>query len=355
MSISGRFWLPGPVDVDADVASRMTAPVIGHRGPAGVALASRVQTGLRELFGTTRPVLLTTGSATAMMEAGIRSGVEDRLLAVVGGTFGERFARIAEACDKEVVRLHVPRGEALDPQRLREMLDGPPVDAVSLVHVETSTGAVAPIADLIAELRQAWDPIIIIDAVGSLGGMPVLPGGWDADFVVAASHKALALPPGLAFGVASRRLLARAKTLDDRGLYLDVLALHDAAQEGVFPQTPALPVVHALDAQLTRIAHEGITARWQRHAALGATMAAWADSRRDLAILSPPAFRADTVSTLVLAERSAKQLVETLAAANWQVGIGLGDEQDREFRIGHMGDATPDQLTTLLDTLDEVL
>jgi aspartate aminotransferase-like enzyme len=290
-----------------------------------------------------------------MMEAGIRCGVEERLLAVVGGAFGERFARIAESCDREVVRLHVPRGEALDPATLREMLDGPPVDAVSLVHVETSTGAVAPIADLIAELRQAWDPIIIVDAVGSFGGMPVLPARWDADFVVAASHKALALPPGLAFGMASRRYLARAKGLEGRGFYLDALMLHEAAKSGVFPQTPALPVAHALEAQLERIDAEGLAVRWRRHTEMREVMERWVATRTDVDLLAPPRFRADTVSTLVLADRSARKVIADLAAARWQVGSGLGDEHDREVRIGHMGDASPDQLDQLLKAIEEVL
>lgn len=355
MSLAGRCWLPGPVDVDPDIAAAMTAPTIGHRSAAGRALAGRVQAGLQHLFGTSEPVLLATGSATAMMEAGIRSGVRERLLAIVGGTFGERFAQIAEACDREVVRLHVPRGEAIDRRRLAAMLDGPPVDAVSLVHVETSTGAVAPIAELVTDLRRAWDPLIIVDAVGSFGGMPVLPTRWDVDFTIAASQKAMGLPPGLAFGVASRRFLARARTLDDRGLYLDPLALHAAAARGEFTQTPALPVVHALAAQLARIAVEGIEARWQRHAAMGQLIAAWSDARDDVTLLAPPAFRAPTVSTLVVQGRSASGVVAALAAAGWQVGDGLGDPDDREFRIGHLGDPTVAQLDALLRGIEEVL
>src|SRR5690606_6433994 len=175
MSVSGRFWLPGPVEVDPDVMAAMSRPVIGHRTVAGHSLAERVQRGLKQLFNTDRPVILATCSATGLMESAIRSGVRERLLAVVSGTFGERFAQIAERCGKEVVRLHVPRGSALEVEQLEPMLDGPPIDAVSLVHVETSTGAVAPIAELLPVFDRLGDVVTIIDAVGSLGGMAVDP------------------------------------------------------------------------------------------------------------------------------------------------------------------------------------
>src|SRR5690606_36670065 len=109
----------------------MLSPVIGHRTRAGHLLAELIQHGLKRMFDVDRPVIVATCSATGLMESAIRSGVRQRLLAVVSGTFGERFARIAELCGKEVIRLYVPRGQSLKPAQLELMLDGPPVDAVS--------------------------------------------------------------------------------------------------------------------------------------------------------------------------------------------------------------------------------
>lgn len=353
MSVSGRFWLPGPVEVAPSVLEAMTAPMHGHRTVAGHALAERLQRGLRQVFHTDRPVLLATASATGMMEAAIRSGVRDRLLAIVSGTFGERFAQIAERCDREVIRVHVPRGEAMQPDQLAELLDGPRVDAVSMVHVETSTGSLAPVRELIATVRGHGDALTIVDAVGSVGAMPVDPAGWDADLVIGASQKGIAAPPGLAFAVASDRFLDRARQTGDRGLYLDIVELHQAAAEARFPQTPALPVCFALDRQLERILDDDLDARFARHRAMRERIEQWTMREAEFTLMAPSGRRADTVSALVLPEgTSAATLVSDLAADGFAIAPGLDDDFDRLIRIGHMGEGTPDQLDHLLATLD---
>ncbi len=353
MSASGRFWLPGPVELDPAVTAALGRPVFGHRTVAGHAIAERIQHGLRRVFATERPVLMTAGSATAMMEAAVRGAVRQRLLAVVSGSFGERFARIAEACGLEVTRLHVPRGRVLQPGELEAMLDGPPFDALSMVHVETSTGAVADVAALSAIARRRDDVVTIVDAVGSLGGMPVDPEGWDADFVIGAPQKALAAPAGLAFAVASDRYLERARTIGDRGLYLDPVALHADAEQCRFPQTPPVPVIHALDCQLERILAAPLAQRFARHRALRERVEHWDLHEDAVRLLAPPGARADTVSVLALAEgRSARTLVADLAHDGYQVAPGHDDPEDRLVRIGHMGEATIDQLEALLAAID---
>ncbi len=353
MTVSGRFWLPGPVEVDADVLAAMGRPMIGHRTVAGHALAERLQHGLRHVFHTDRPVLLTTGSATAMMEAAVRGAVRDRLLAIVSGTFGERFAQIAERADREVVRLHVPRGMALEPAQLEAMLDGPAIDAVSMVHVETSTGALAPVAELIATCRALPDVVTIVDAVASVGAMPVDPAGWDADVVIGGSQKGLACPPGLAFAVVSDRFLTRATEVPDRGLYLDAVALHHDAAGARFPQTPALPIAYALDRQLERILEGDLDARFARHRAMREHLEQWDMVRDDVALMAPVGRRADTVSVLRLPEGiSAPTLVADLASDGYQVAPGLDHDFDHAIRIGHMGEGSVDQLEHLLAAID---
>ncbi|MEP6590862.1 MAG: aminotransferase class V-fold PLP-dependent enzyme [Gemmatimonadota bacterium] len=352
MTLTGRYFIPGPVEVSPVVMQAMMHPMLAHRGPDGEALVARIQPGLQSLFATTRPVMLATASATGMMEAAIRSGVRDTLLAVVSGTFGERFATIAERCGKEVVRLHVPRGAVLEPELLARMLDGPTVDAVSLVHCETSTGALAPIDLLLPLLSRLHDVVTMVDAVASIGGSPVRTDEWQPDFIFTGSQKAMGLPPGLAFAVASDRFLARAAELDDRGLYLDVLTLHQAAVAGRFPNTPVLPVVNALATQLDRIAAEGLSARWARHRALRERVEAWVAAHDHCDLLAAAGRRADTVSALQLrAGRSALTIAAELAQLGWQVATGIDQDADRLIRIGHMGDLLPEQLDPLFELL----
>lgn len=349
MTLSGRFFVPGPVEVDAEVAQAMLRPMMGHRGPEARALVGRLQPGLQSLFGTHRPVMLATGSATAMMEAGIRSGVRETVLCVVSGIFGERFANVAERCDKQVIRLHVPRGAVLEADALGRMLDGPPIDAVTMVHSETSTGALAPVAELLARLRQVDDIVTIVDAVTSVGGMAIETDRWGADFLFTGSQKALGLPPGLAFAVASERFLERARGIDDRGFYLDVVDLLRAAQESRFPQTPALSVVYALETQLGRIAREGLPARFARHRAMREQVEAWVARHGRCGILAPAGRRSDTVTALTLRpDLSATAVARTLAADGWQVAVGIEPDEERLIRIGHMGDLQPEQLDRLL-------
>ena len=356
MTLSGRFFNPGPVEVDSDVAQAMLRPMIGHRGPEARALVGRLQPGLRALFGTERPVMLATGSATAMMEAAIRSGVRDQVLCIVSGTFGERFAEIAQRCDKQVIRLHVAPGSVLEPDVLEAMLDGPPVDAVTMVHSETSTGALAPVELLIARWRQRGDVMTIVDAVSSVGGIAIETDRWGADFLFTGSQKAIGLPPGLAFGVASARFVDRARTIDDRGCYLDVLDLLRAAEESRFPQTPALPVVYALEAQLERIAREGLAARFARHRAMRERVEAWVTGHDRCRIFAPPGRRSDTVTALVLRpDLPATVVAQALATRGWQVAVGIGELEDRLIRIGHMGDLLPEQLDRLLAAIEPLL
>lgn len=352
MSLTGRYFIPGPVEVSPAVMEAMMRPMCAHRGPEGEALVALVQPGLQALFGTQRPVLLATGSATALMEAAVRSGVRDTLLAVVGGTFGERFASIAERCGKEVIRLHVPRGAVLEPELLAAMLNGAPFDAVSLVHCETSTGALAPIEQLLPLLRRLDDVVTLVDVVTTVAGTPVHTDAWRPDFIFTGSQKAIGIPPGLSFAVASDRFLQRAAELDDRGFYLDVVALHDAARHSRFPNTPALPVMYALATQLDRIAGEGLDVRWARHRAMRERVESWVAGHELCTLSAPSGRRADTVSALRLRPgRSARTIAAELATLGWQVAIGLEEDEDTMIRIGHMGDLLPEQLDPLFDVL----
>lgn len=201
------------------------AVTAGPSAPSEAELLARLERPLRHLFRTTRPVLLAEAAASGMMEAAVRNGVHERMLAVVGGPEGEAFARVAEACGKEVVRAFVRPGEAIQAHHLSRFLEGPGVDAVALAHVEPASGAVAPLAELARIARAADDVLIFVDARFSLGAEPVEFDVWQLDFVFAGDGGPLGLPPGLSLAAASKRLMSRAATLDDRGWYFDLARL----------------------------------------------------------------------------------------------------------------------------------
>ena len=352
----GRFFLPGPTDVHPEVLAAMQRPMIGHRSGAMEQLLAGFEPSLGALFRTSHPVLVGTASATGFMEMAVRNGVRHRALSLVNGAFSERFANLVRACGKECIRLDVPHGCAVEPDMLRDALRRTPVDAVTLVHSETSTGVLQDVEALAAVVHEFDDVLVLVDAVTSLAGCPVETDRWRLDFALTGSQKALALPPGLAFGAASERMLERAKSLPNRGLYFDLVSFLEATTKHQPTNTPAIPLLYALQIQLARIEREGgVEARWRRHDAMRRRVEDWS-AERGVAYLPREGRRSWTVSCLKVPEgTSAKQIVSALKQAGWTIGSGYGSLKESTIRIGHMGDHTVAALDELLALLDGLM
>jgi predicted phosphoserine aminotransferase len=358
----GRFFLPGPTEVLPEVLRAQERAMIGHRGPATEALLGSLDAPLRAVFRTASPVMIAATSATGFMEAAIRNGVRRRVLCLVNGAFSDRFAKIAAACGKEVVKGEVPWGEAFEPDHVARLLEASGADAVTLVHSETSTGVLSPVGDIAEVVRTRPDVLLLVDAVTSLGGSPVETDAWGLDFVLTGSQKALALPPGLALGVASVRMLERAKTLPNRGVYLDLVPYDEQIRKRQTPYTPALSLLFALEAQLARIAASGgIEARWRRHAEMRERTERWVAERgAELGVgyLPRQLRRSWTVSCLKVpggGPASGGAVAKAMEARGFTIGAGYGQLKDSTIRIGHMGDHTVAGLEALLAALAEVL
>jgi len=352
----GKFFLPGPTDVHPDVLAAQLRPMIGHRSGAMEQLLQKMAPQLQALARTTRTVLIGSNSATGFMEMAVRNGVRRRALSIVNGAFSERFAHLVTAVGKECVRLEVPLGEAVEPDQLRAALKRTPVDAVTVVHSETSTGVLQDVAALAQVAREFDDVLFLVDAVTSMAGSPVEPDGWGFDFTFTGSQKALALPPGLALGVASPRMLERSKTLPDRGLYFDLPSFDQAMSKFQPTNTPAISLLFALDRQLDRIAADGgIEGRWRRHEAMRQTVERWAQAE-GIAYLPREGRRSWTVSCLKLpAGKSAKDVVGKLKVEGWTIGSGYGAVKDSTIRIGHMGDHSVAAVEELLPLVRKAL
>lgn len=329
-----------------------------HRGPEMKELLARVHPRLQPLLGTSRPVYIASGAATAMMEAAVRCATRKRVLSLVSGAFGERFARIAELCGRDVTRVTVPAGEVVTPEQLALALEHGNYDAVTVVHAETSTGVMTDIASLAALTRGRPDTLLLVDAVSSTGGVHVECDAWGVDVALFASQKALACPPGLAFAWCSARALERARTISDRGMYLDLVKYDEFWQKGETLGTPAISVLYALDAQLEAIEREGLAARFERHEAMRALVEKWvaAARARDLpvAILAERGSRAPTVTCLKY-EGDCAALLERLRARGYVIGGGYGALAQSTMRIGHMGDHTVRATEKLLAALEEAM
>lgn len=356
----GRFFLPGPTEVHPDVLAAQNRPLISHRGPEMDRLWEGLQAGLRSVLATDRPVWISTSSATALMEAGVRSSGAVRVLCLVEGAFSQRFARIASRSGLTIETVEVPWGDAHDPVRVGEAVKAVEPELVTMVHSETSTGVLHPVPDLIEAIRSHGDPLIVVDTVSSAGGVAVEPDRWGVDLLLTGSQKAFALPPGLAFAVASERMVERARANTSAGLYLDVSAHYEALASGKALTTPAVTLLYALEEQLRRIAAEGVTRRFQRHAEMAALCHRWAERHaRDGASVRLSAaapHRSPTVTVLRLTDhRDSASVMTRLAPSGYRIASGYGKWRNDHLRIGHMGDHTPAGLEGLLSALDEAL
>lgn len=355
----GQFFLPGPTEVHPEVLAAMTRPMIAHRGRGMVDLLAGLEEPLQRLFCTERRVLVGTCAATGFMEMAARCGVRQRALSLVGGAFGERFAAITQACGNDVVRLDVPLGRTVEADMLHDALRRTEIDAVTLVHSETSSGALAPLAGLAEAVLEFEDVMLLVDGVTSVGGSPVETDALQLDFIFTGSQKALALPPGLALGVASERLLERAKTVPNRGGYLDLLAYEAAFAERQPTNTPAISLLYALEAQLARIERDGgMDARWKRHEAMRHAVEEWTAGRGgELGFRYVPdeGRRSWTLSCLEVPDgKSGRDIAQAVGRRGWTIGSGYGTLKQKTIRIGHMGDHTVERLQELLVVIEEV-
>ena len=364
MSDFGTFFLPGPTEVRREVLEAMLAPMLPHRGAVFEALFARIQDGLRPIFRTTRPVYVSSSSATGLMEAAIRCAAPGPILSMVNGAFSERFANIARACGRET---HVVGGDwhhAVPLDVVERALREQKFAAITVVHSETSTGTLTSLPEL-AALAHEYGVAVLVDSVTGLAGVPVETDAWDLDFVLTGSQKALALPPGLAFGVASKRYIEQAAKATARGLYFDMVEFEEFVHKNQTPSTPAISLLYATAVQCEHIARETIEVRWARHAEMAEMTHTWVgrlreDTGQAFCVYAPEHARSGTVTAIALpATLKGDDIVKGVAQRGFVIGSGYGKLKSSTFRIGHMGDHTPDRLALCLeataDTIHELL
>lgn len=357
----GTFFLPGPTEVRPEILQAMTRPMIPHRGRDFERLFARVHEGLRDLFRTRQPVLVSSSSATGLMEASVRCAPPGAVLSLVNGAFSERYANIAERCGRETDVIDVPWGEVVPLERVEARLRDRRYAAVTVVHSETSTGALTDVRG-VTELARRHGALCLVDSVTGVGGAPLDFDGWEMDFVLTGSQKAFALPPGLAFGAASADYVRQAAAAPARGVYFDVVEFVRSAERNQTPNTPAISLLYAVEAQVERIAAEGgAEARWQRHREMAELTWRWVSRLADrfgdgYRVLAAEGERSPTVTTVTLpATVESAALVAAVAARGYVIGGGYGRLRDTTFRIGHMGDHTVDGLAGCLSAVEDAL
>ena len=342
----------------------MATETLGHLDPQFLALLDEVNQGLRLLFGTDNPTTFpVSGTGSAGMEAALVNLLEPGDTAIVGvkGVFGTRLAEMARRQGAKVVTVEGKWGRPLDPARLIQAhREHPGARLLALVHAETSTGVRQSLAEVGGALRDT-ETLFVVDAVTSLGGMPVEVDRVGIDVCYAGTQKCLGVPPGLAPITFSKRAMdrVRARERPISSWYLDVnLIAGYLGSERRYHHTAPINLIYALYEALAQIQEEGFEARCQRHEAVGRRLQAELDDRGFESFSDPPAARLPQLTAVGLpGDRDEGPLRRKLLEEHGiEVGGGLGPARGRIWRIGLMGHgARHEVVDRLLAAVDEVL
>lgn len=355
-----RLFIPGPTDVLPQVLQAQTAPMIGHRSDEFEALFAKVQKQLRALFYTDSRVYVVAASGSGLHEAAIRNAVQNRVVNFINGAFSKRWHAVSQGCDKEAIAVNLEWNTAVKPAQvkagLEQALADGPVDAITVVHNETSTGVTSPVGEIAQAVRDVSpDTLVLVDAVSSFSGTRIPFDEWGLDVCLTSSQKALALPPGLSFCAVHDRVLERAEDVRGRGWYFDFLNLEKSLKKNTTPSTPAISLMRSLSVQLDRIFAEGPENRFARHAHLAAMTHEWAEDH-GFNLMAEAGYRSPTV-TNVENNRGVDigDLNAHLGRSEMEISNGYGEYKGKAFRIAHMGEATQADMERLFGAMHEYL
>jgi aspartate aminotransferase-like enzyme len=350
--------IPGPTPVPPKVLEACARPMINHRGAEFAAILDRVTKRVKEVFLTQNDVFILTTSGTGVMETAVVNSLSpgDRVLAICGGAFGDRFANIAKTYGADVSRLDVEWGKAADPGDVRRALAADPaIKAVLIVHNETSTGVTNPL-EQIAKVVREFDKLLLVDAISSLSAIPVRTDDWGLDFVVTASQKGWMVPPALAMvSVSPRAWEAHAKAKMPR-YYFDVATAKDYLERGQTPWTPAVSVFYGLDLALGMMAQEGLENIFARHRRIGQFTRDGAKSL-GLKLFADERFASDTVTAIKVPEGVDGKALGKLCLDEYDLVMAGGQAKlaGKIFRIGHLGFVSEEDIQAALDVLAKAL
>jgi alanine-glyoxylate transaminase/serine-glyoxylate transaminase/serine-pyruvate transaminase len=336
----------------------MANPVLSHLDPEMMRVLDEVRRSLGGVFGAAEDAFsfAVSGTGTAGMETAVANVTAPgaRVLVVVTGYFGQRLAEIFTRYGAEVARVETEWGRACDPAAVERALSDSPADIVAMVHAETSTGVLNPLADVM-RIAAAHGALTVVDAVTSLGAMPVDTAGRRVDVCYSCSQKGLGAPSGLAPVSFSAR--ARASRVPSRSFYLDVALLEDYWLHRKYHHTLSAPLMYALAESLAAIEEEGLEARYARHRRHHDALAAGLTAL-GLSLLPPEGERLWTLNAVRVPTGVDEAAIrrDLLTTFNMEIGAGLGPLAGRIWRVGLMGaGSTLANVLLFLTALERVL
>ena len=348
---------PGPTPAPPEVLAAIAQPVIHHRGPDYRELYARVLARLREVFRTEQEVLLFGGSGSGAMESAVANlcSPGDPVLVVSAGYFGERWAALANAYGVELDHLRYSWGEIPSAADVAVRLREREAAALFFTHSETSTGVVSDPQPFAAVAREAG-AISVIDAISSLGAVPLETDAWGLDVVASGAQKALMTPPGIALASVSAAAWERSTTATSPRYYFDWERTRKGQATLDAPVTPPVSLVAGLNVALGILLDEGLEPAFERHVRLGRAC------REGLKAMGLELFSPDDDSSAVVTAARAPEGVdanELVLLLRDRHGVtlapGQGELKGKIFRIGHIGYFDVFDITTALAAVELAL
>ncbi len=355
-----KLHIPGPVEVSDKTFRAFSSPMIGHRGQGFKDLYAKIQPQLQTLLGTRQLVYLSTSSAWGVMEGAIRNLVTKKVLCCMCGAFSDKWLDVSRRCGKAADGLQAEWGSPISAAAIDAKLATGEFDALTLIHNETSTGVMSPLAEIAALKRKYPDVMFIVDAVSSLSAVPMDFDSLGIDVLLAGTQKAFAMPPGLAVFTCSPATLAKAATVKDRGYYFDFVEFQKNAEGQMTPSTPSIGHVYALASKLEDFFAEGLSARYDRHLNLARLTRGWA-AKHGFTLFPEAGFESVTLTCVNNGAKPGGRVVDTgklqklVKDQGFLIDGGYGKIKGTTFRLSSMGDETEATMNQLYAALDQAM
>jgi len=354
------LMIPGPTNVDPAVLRALSKPTLSHTDPEFVKIFKESLNNLKKVFMTHNEAFVIAGSGTLALEMAIANIIEpgDKILNTVSGFFGQYFVEISKAHGALPKVLEAPWGKSIKPDQVKNALKEGDYKAVTVTHVETSTGVMNPIKEIGEIVKEYSNAFYIVDAVCSLGGMEVRVDDWNIDVCASGSQKCIGVPPGLALLSVSDKVL---KLLEKRkspvkfwyGDFRNWLpVMRDPSR---YFATPPVNMIYALSEALKVVLGEGLEERFRRHHILAEAFRAAMDAL-NLKLVADREYVADTVTAVYYPKNIEDNAFRSeMRRRGIVVASTLGPLKGKGFRVGHMGNVSQNDIMSTIAAIEATL
>jgi aspartate aminotransferase-like enzyme len=354
------LMIPGPTNVDPLVLRALSKPPLSHTSQEFANIFKEALENLKKVFMAKGEVFVIAGSGTLALEMAIANITEhgDKILNTVSGFFGQYFVEMVKAHGARPKILEVPWGKAIKPEQVKEALKNDDYKAVTVTHVETSTGVVNPINEIGEIVKKHSDAFYIVDTVCSLGGIEVRVDEWNIDICASGSQKCLGVPPGLALLSASSKVLEYLeKRKNPTGLWYGDLKnwLPVMREPTKYFATPPVNMIYALNEALKLLLEEGLEERFRRHHILAEAFRA-AMNALNLKLVAEKEHVADTITAVYYPENIEDAAFRSeMKKRGIIVASTLGPIKGKGFRVGHMGNVSQNDIMSTVAAIEATL